>query len=97
MFFLFVNHVKTNERINMELGPYDAKSMVNGHKLHFCFGFHITFPILFMINFHPYIFPPIKMYQYEYNCCYGNVCSYLCFCFKRKLLRYLLFVFILNL
>ena len=50
-FFLFVNHVKTTKRINKGLRPYDAKSSVDGH---------IPFPILFLINFHSYIFPPIK-------------------------------------
>ena len=75
MFCLFVNHVKTTERINKGLRPYDAKSFVDGHTL-LSFGFHIPFPILFLINFHSYFFPPIKTYKYEYICCYGNVCSY---------------------
>ena len=32
---LFVNHVKTTERINMGLRPYNAKSFVDGHRLFF--------------------------------------------------------------
>ena len=56
---LFVNHVKTTERINMGARTYDAKSFVDGHRLLF-FGFHIPFPILFSINFHLHFFPPIK-------------------------------------
>ena len=59
-FFLFVNHVKTTEHINMGLRPYDAKSFVDGHRLLFFFLFHIPFPILFLISFHLYISPPIK-------------------------------------
>ena len=61
MFFvcLFVNHVKTTERIKMGLRPYDAKSSVDGHRLLY-FRFHIPFPIIFLNNYHPYIFPPIK-------------------------------------
>ena len=34
-FCLFVNHVKSTERINMGLRPYDAKSSVDGHRLLF--------------------------------------------------------------
>ena len=34
-FFLFVNHVKTTERIKMGLQPYDAKSSLEGHRLLF--------------------------------------------------------------
>ena len=56
---MFFNHVKTTERINMVQRPYDAKSSVDGHRLLF-FKFHIPFPIVFLINVHPNIFPPIK-------------------------------------
>ena len=62
IYLFFVNHVKTNERINMELRPYNAKSFVDGQRLFF-FKFHIPFPILSVINFHPYIFPPIQIYK----------------------------------
>ena len=34
-FFLFVNHLKTTERINMGLRSHDAKSFVDGHRLLF--------------------------------------------------------------
>ena len=58
MLFLFVNHVKTTERIDMGLRPYDAKSFVDAIGY-----FRKPFPILFLINFHPYIFPPRKTYK----------------------------------
>ena len=58
--FLFVNHVKTIERINMGLWPYDAKLSVDCHRLLFFFGFYIPFPIFLLINIHQQIFPPIK-------------------------------------
>ena len=35
IFVLFVNQVKTTERINMGLRPYDAKSSVGRHRLFF--------------------------------------------------------------
>ena len=41
----------------MGLQPYDAKSSVDSYRLLFL---DIPYPILFLINFHPYIFPPIK-------------------------------------
>ena len=84
----FVNRVKTTERINMGFRPYDAKSFVDGHRLLFIFIylflFHISFLILFLINFHPHICPPIKTCKYEYNRCYGKVCSYLFFVLKQN-------------
>ena len=66
MFFLFFNHVIITKPINMGLRPYGVKSFVDGRRL-LCFGFHIPFPILFLINFHSYIFQPIKTYKYEYS------------------------------
>ena len=56
---MFANHVKTSERINMGFRPLDAKSSVDGHRLHLCV-FRIIFPILLLINFQPNIFPPMK-------------------------------------
>ena len=81
-FFLFFNHVKTTERINMGLRPYDTKSFVDGHRLPFFFIL-----ILFLINFRPYIFPPIT---YKY-CCYGNVCS---FFLKKTITSFICILFI---
>ena len=78
MFFLclFVNHVKTTEGMNMGIRQNDAKSFEDGYKLHFIL-FHIPFLILFLINYHPYIFLSIKTCKYEYSHCYGNFCSFL--------------------
>ena len=45
-FFLFVNHVKTTEPINMGLRPHNAKSFEDGHRLLFCIPYTLPHFIL---------------------------------------------------
>ena len=60
MKIFFFDHVKTTERINMELRPYDTKSFVGRHRLLFFFGFHIPSPFLSLLALIHIFFPPIK-------------------------------------